>query len=69
MARERGKTVKTDVKAKFILTTVIWCFISLVVLGICPMPIYWKIPAMLIVGVAEFLAVMMGYMCKEGDDD
>lgn len=61
--------MKNDTKAKFILTTVIWCFISLVVLGICPMPIYWKIPAMLIVGVAELLAVMMGYMCKEGDDD
>lgn len=61
--------MKNDTKAKFILITVIWCIISLVVLGICPMAIYWKIPAMFVVGAAEFLAVLMGYMCKEGDDD
>ena len=61
--------MKNDTKAKFILTTVIWCFISLVVLGISPTPIFWKIPSMLLTGSAEFLSMVMGYCCGDGGDD
>ena len=68
--------MKTNTKAKFILITVVFVLITTIVLGVCPLPIYWKIPVMFLVRIwnclvlaSEYMAVMMGYMCKEGDDD
>lgn len=61
--------MKTNTKAKFILITVVFALITTIVLGVCPLSIYWKIPVMFLVLASEYMAVMMGYMCKEGDDD
>lgn len=61
--------MKTNTKAKFILITVVFVLITTIVLGVCLLPIYWKIPVMFLVLASEYMAVMMGYMCKEGDDD
>ena len=61
--------MKTNTKAKFILITVVFVLITTIVLGVCPLPIYWKIPVMFLVLVSEYMAVMMGYMCKEAAHD